>query len=115
MSERIESLSVHAFEVPADGPDGQEQDGTMTWSSTTIVLVQAHGGGETGLGYTYGDASVAPGDFHTHVRLESLAFDGVLSPSGGALRPDALRPGLGLEVKWADLENYRVYGSGRRP
>jgi L-alanine-DL-glutamate epimerase-like enolase superfamily enzyme len=51
--------------------------------------------------------------FHTHVRLEGMAFDGVLSPSGGELRPDPARPGLGLAVKWADLENYRVYG--RRP
>ncbi|MCF2434631.1 hypothetical protein LV779_07225 [Streptomyces thinghirensis] len=25
-----------------------------------------------------------------------------LSPDGGALRPDTGRPGLGLEVKWAD-------------
>jgi L-alanine-DL-glutamate epimerase-like enolase superfamily enzyme len=54
--------------------------------------------------------------FHDHVRLEGMAFDGVLSPSGGSLRPDPSRPGLGLAVKWADLEEYRVYGgSGRRP
>ena len=59
MSEQVDGLSVHAFEIPTDGPDGKEQDGTMTWSSTTMVLVEAHGGGETGLGYTYGDASVA--------------------------------------------------------
>ena len=42
--------------------------------------------------------------FHNHVRLEGLAFDGVLSASGGALRPDPSRAGLGLEVKWRDLE-----------
>ncbi len=53
--------------------------------------------------------------FHDHVRIEEMAFDGVLSPSGGALRPDPSRPGLGLEVRWADLEDYRVYGSRRRP
>ena len=55
----VGDLSVHAFEVPTDGPGGQEQDGTLTWPSTTMVLVDAHGGGEIGLGYTYGDASVA--------------------------------------------------------
>lgn len=55
----IRDLSVHAFEIPVDGPGGQEQDGTLTWSSTTMVLVQAHGDGQTGLGYTYGDASLA--------------------------------------------------------
>jgi L-alanine-DL-glutamate epimerase-like enolase superfamily enzyme len=48
--------------------------------------------------------------FHTHVRLEGMAFDGVLSPAGGALRPDPSRPGLGLAVRWADLEQYRVQG-----
>jgi L-alanine-DL-glutamate epimerase-like enolase superfamily enzyme len=53
--------------------------------------------------------------FHDHVRIEDMAFDGVLSPSGGALRPDPSRPGLGLQVRWADLEGYRVYGSRRRP
>ncbi len=48
--------------------------------------------------------------FHDHVRVERLLFDGVLSPEGGALRPDPHRPGLGLNVKWADAEPYRVYG-----
>jgi L-alanine-DL-glutamate epimerase-like enolase superfamily enzyme len=55
----VDDVTVHAFDVPADGPDRQEQDGTLTWSSTTIILVEAHGGGETGIGYTYGDVSVA--------------------------------------------------------
>ncbi|HEX6522550.1 MAG TPA: enolase C-terminal domain-like protein [Streptosporangiaceae bacterium] len=50
--------------------------------------------------------------FHTHVRLEAMAFDGVLSPAGGALRPDPGRPGLGLSVRWSDLERYRVFGRG---
>ncbi len=49
--------------------------------------------------------------FHTHVRIEDVAFDGVLRPDGGALHPSPDRPGLGVEVKWADLEPYRVYGS----
>jgi len=49
--------------------------------------------------------------FHDHVRLESLAFAGTLSPSQGALRPDLERPGLGLDVRWADLEQYRVFGA----
>jgi L-alanine-DL-glutamate epimerase-like enolase superfamily enzyme len=49
--------------------------------------------------------------FHDHVRIESMAFDGTLSPVDGALRPDAGRPGLGLQVRWTDLEQYRVYGT----
>jgi L-alanine-DL-glutamate epimerase-like enolase superfamily enzyme len=51
--------------------------------------------------------------FHTHVRFEAMAFEGTLSPVGGTLRPDPGRPGLGLEVKWPDLEPYRVAGPGR--
>jgi L-alanine-DL-glutamate epimerase-like enolase superfamily enzyme len=47
--------------------------------------------------------------FHDHVRIEGMAFDGVLSPeSGGALRPDRTRRGLGLQLKTQDLERFRV-------
>ena len=45
--------------------------------------------------------------FHDHVRVERIAFDGVLEPwPGGTLRPDRGRPGLG--VREADLERFRV-------
>jgi L-alanine-DL-glutamate epimerase-like enolase superfamily enzyme len=37
--------------------------------------------------------------FHDHTRIESMLFDGVLSPEGGTLTPDCGRPGLGLELK----------------
>jgi L-alanine-DL-glutamate epimerase-like enolase superfamily enzyme len=46
--------------------------------------------------------------FHDHHRIEHLLFDGVLAPDGGALRPDQHRPGLGLELKHHDAEQYRV-------
>ena len=47
--------------------------------------------------------------FHDHVRIEAMAFDGVLEPSkDGVLRPDRQRSGMGLEVRHADLEPYRV-------
>ncbi|MEO9138933.1 MAG: enolase C-terminal domain-like protein [Jatrophihabitans sp.] len=46
--------------------------------------------------------------FHDHVRIENLIFDGALDPTGGALRPDQTRPGLGLELKRADAEKFRV-------
>ncbi len=55
----VEDVAVHAFEVPVDGPDGLEEDGTLRWDSTTLVLVEARSGGRTGIGYTYGDVSVA--------------------------------------------------------
>jgi L-alanine-DL-glutamate epimerase-like enolase superfamily enzyme len=52
----VEQLEVGAFTIPTDHP---EADGTLAWDSTTIVLVHASGGGETGLGYTYADVSTA--------------------------------------------------------
>lgn len=55
----IEGLQVHAFTVPTDGPDGTEQDGTLTWSATTMILVRLEAAGRAGVGYTYGDLAVA--------------------------------------------------------
>jgi L-alanine-DL-glutamate epimerase-like enolase superfamily enzyme len=46
--------------------------------------------------------------FADHVRLESMLFDGVLTPEGGRLRPDPSRPGLGIELKCTSNEPYRV-------
>src|ERR671931_1800295 len=51
----VESVSVSAYTVPTDAP---ESDGTLEWDSTTIVVVEVEGGGERGLGYTYGDRAV---------------------------------------------------------
>jgi len=36
-----------------------ESDATLAWDSLTCIVVQVEAGGETGLGYTYGDESVA--------------------------------------------------------
>jgi L-alanine-DL-glutamate epimerase-like enolase superfamily enzyme len=44
--------------------------------------------------------------FHDHVRIEQMFFDGALTPIGGALRPDRLRPGIGLELKRSDAARY---------
>jgi L-alanine-DL-glutamate epimerase-like enolase superfamily enzyme len=52
----VERLEVHAYTIPTDQP---ESDGTLEWDSTTIVVVEAHAGGKTGLGYTYCDAAAA--------------------------------------------------------
>lgn len=52
----VERIEVTACTVPTDG---QESDGTLTWDSTTIVIVQAHASGHTGIGWTYTDAAAA--------------------------------------------------------
>ncbi|HEY0391537.1 MAG TPA: enolase C-terminal domain-like protein [Solirubrobacterales bacterium] len=46
--------------------------------------------------------------FHDHVRLEAMLFDGALEPQAGLVRPDASRPGLGIELREADAARFRV-------
>jgi len=52
----VQEIEVAAYTVPTDAP---EADGTLSWDSTTIVVVHAHAAGEWGLGYTYADVSTA--------------------------------------------------------
>jgi L-alanine-DL-glutamate epimerase-like enolase superfamily enzyme len=52
----VTEVRVGAFTVPTDEP---ESDGTLGWDSTTIVVVELEAEGECGLGYTYGDRSIA--------------------------------------------------------
>ncbi|HET7674955.1 MAG TPA: enolase C-terminal domain-like protein [Gammaproteobacteria bacterium] len=46
--------------------------------------------------------------FHDHVRIERMLFDGTQDPIDGVLKPDLSRPGLGLELKRADAEKFRI-------
>ena len=47
--------------------------------------------------------------FHDHNRIEHMFFDGCLEPQPpGVLKPDRSRPGLGLALRRADVERYRV-------
>jgi L-alanine-DL-glutamate epimerase-like enolase superfamily enzyme len=48
--------------------------------------------------------------FADHARLDRMLFDGVVEPTGGVLRPDLSRAGLGLELKRADADIYKVAG-----
>lgn len=53
----ITEVRPAAYKIPTDAP---EADGTFAWDATTLIVVHVTGGGETGLGYTYAGASVAP-------------------------------------------------------
>ncbi|MGO9427811.1 hypothetical protein [Rhodoblastus sp.] len=53
----IERVKASAFVVPTDSP---EADGTFAWDTTTLIFVEAEGGGRTGIGYTYADSSLVP-------------------------------------------------------
>ena len=70
----VEAVEVSASTIPTDAP---EQDGTYAWDSTTIVVCEAHGGGETGLGYTYGPKAVG-------AVVEELLEDVVRGTDAGA-------------------------------
>lgn len=52
----ISELKASAYTIPTDF---SESDGTIKWDSTTLVLVEVEGGGKSGIGYTYADASAA--------------------------------------------------------
>jgi L-alanine-DL-glutamate epimerase-like enolase superfamily enzyme len=50
--------------------------------------------------------------FHDHARIEQMIFDGAIRPRSGTLAPDLTRPGVGLELKSTDAEQYLVFDSG---
>jgi L-alanine-DL-glutamate epimerase-like enolase superfamily enzyme len=52
----VTELRAHVYRIPTDAP---EADGTFQWNATTLVMARLEAGGETGIGYTYADASVA--------------------------------------------------------
>ncbi len=52
----IDRVDAAAYTVPTNAP---EANGTLAWSSTTVVVVEVSGGGEHGLGYAYTHAAAA--------------------------------------------------------
>lgn len=52
----VHELSVAAYTIPTDAP---EADGTLSWESTTMIVVQAHCDGAVGTGWTYGSPGCA--------------------------------------------------------
>ena len=56
LDRRIDRVTVNAYTIPTDGP---ESDGTLQWTSTTMVLVEVTCGDTTGLGYSYTHAAAA--------------------------------------------------------
>ena len=93
----VEKLEVFAQTIPTDGP---ESDGTLEWDSTTIVGVQAHAGGLTGLGYTYThDAAVRLIEDKLAPAVRGTQVEGDLSPAWhemGDLLRNVGRPGMGF-------------------
>jgi L-alanine-DL-glutamate epimerase-like enolase superfamily enzyme len=46
--------------------------------------------------------------FHDHVRIEHMLFDGAPNLVDGRVAPDLSRPGLGIEMRAADAEQFRI-------
>jgi L-alanine-DL-glutamate epimerase-like enolase superfamily enzyme len=47
----VERVTARALTIPTDRP---EADGTLAWDSTSVVIVQASAGEQTGIGFSYG-------------------------------------------------------------
>ena len=63
----IERLDVSVYTIPTEEP---EADGTLSWKSTSVVVVEPHTrGGTVGLGYVFGDTATGTlvRDLLTHV------------------------------------------------
>ncbi len=78
----IDRLDAAAYVVPTDRP---ESDGTLAWTSTTLVLVGVTAGGQRGIGYSYASASAA------HLAVDVL---------GDAIRG---RPAMDISALWTSM------------
>jgi L-alanine-DL-glutamate epimerase-like enolase superfamily enzyme len=47
----VERIAACAYQVPT--ATDHESDGTLTWDSTSVVVVEVHADGHAGVGYTY--------------------------------------------------------------
>ena len=122
----VTAVDVRAFTVPTDALEG---DGTLTWDSTTMVLVEVDAGGRTGLGWTYGATAcvdvvrdrLAP----VVVGRSGLDVTAVHDDMASALRNDG-RPGIGsmslsavdtalwdLKARLLELPLHRLLGAQR--
>ena len=52
----LERVTARAYRIPTEQP---ESDGTLEWSSTTLVVAHAQAAGRRGMGFTYADTTAA--------------------------------------------------------
>ena len=79
----IDDVTARAYRIPTPGT---EADGTLSWTATTLVLVQARVGAVTGTGWTYADAACVP-----------LINDKLASAIHG-------KPALDVPARWSDMQ-----------
>jgi L-alanine-DL-glutamate epimerase-like enolase superfamily enzyme len=100
----ISRVTARAFKIPTDA---QEADGTLTWNSATVVVVDVEAAGKTGTGYSYTHAAAA--DIVTSVLAGVLRDEDAFSipclwqAMVGSVR-NIGRPGLGASaISAADI------------
>ncbi len=90
----IERLDASAYRVPTEE---RESDGTFEWDATTLVVVEVSAGGACGLGYTYGEATIARLVANVLAEVvtghDAMAIGSAYARMGARAR-NAMRPGL---------------------
>jgi len=90
----IDAISASAYTIPTDAP---ESDGTLEWSSTTLVLVEARAAGARGIGYSYANRATCVLIVDTLARLvegrDALDVAGAWRAMVAAIR-NLGRPGI---------------------
>jgi L-alanine-DL-glutamate epimerase-like enolase superfamily enzyme len=89
----VESIDAAVYTIPTEQP---EADGTLEWDSTTLLLVEARGGGKTGLGYSYAHEAAA------------AVVTGKLA--GVVTGQDVMRPGASWAAMWPAVRNFGQTG-----
>ena len=89
----IDNVTARAYTIPTEQP---EQDGTLKWDSTTVLIVEASGGGCTGLGYSY-----------THASACDVVTDKLADEVRGT---DAMRIGQAWAAMWSAVRNFGQTG-----
>ena len=123
---RIDSIEAAVYTVPTDAP---EADGTLSWDSTTMVLVTVRAAGSTGIGWTYGPAACATvvrGLLADVVRGRDAldvggTFDAMVKAVRNAGRPGAVGYAISavdvalwdLKARLLDLPLHRLLGAVR--
>ena len=122
----IDAIETSVYTIPTDAP---EADGTLSWDSTTMVLVEARAAHATGIGWTYGPAACATvirGLLADVVRGRDAldiggAFDAMVKAVRNAGRPGAVGYAISavdvalwdLKAKLLDLPLHRLLGAVR--
>lgn len=123
----VTRVDTAVYTVPTDRASA---DGTLTWDSTTMVLVRVGGGGHQGLGWTYGPAACAAvirDLLAEHVRGSSVldvpaTLESMVRAVRNAGRPGAIGYAVSavetalwdLKARLLDLPLYRLLGAVHR-